>query len=67
MDLIKFIRKKFNLTILLIEHDMHLVMNICERLVVLDYGQIIARASLGISPRIPKVIKAYLGEEAIHA
>ena len=62
MNLIKFIKDKFNLTILLIEHDMSLVMGICERIVVLDYGQTIA---VGTPEQISKnetVIKAYLGE-----
>lgn len=42
MKTIEFIRDKFNITILLIEHDMSLVMGICERIVVLDYGRTIA-------------------------
>ena len=64
MNLIAFIRKEFNLTILLIEHDMKLVMGICEKLMVLDYGRIIAS---GVPEEIksnPQVIKAYLGSEA---
>jgi len=63
MQLIRFIRQKFKLTILLIEHDMNLVMGICERLVVLDYGQIIATGTPAEISRNPAVIKAYLGEE----
>ena len=63
MKLISFIRTKFNLTILLIEHDMHLVMGICERLAVLDYGRSIAEGLPEEIRRNPAVIKAYLGQE----
>ncbi|MER2010360.1 MAG: ABC transporter ATP-binding protein, partial [Psychrobacillus sp.] len=45
MDLIGFIREKFNLTILLIEHDMNLVMGVCERIYVLDHGQLLAEGT----------------------
>ena len=66
MKLISFIKDKFHLTVLLIEHDMRLVMGICERLVVLDYGRTIAAGTPQEIRQNPLVIKAYLGTEAVN-
>jgi branched-chain amino acid transport system ATP-binding protein len=61
MDMIHFIREKFHLTIVLIEHQMRVVMGICEWITVMDFGQIICRGDADLVCNDPKVIEAYLG------
>ncbi len=62
MDMIRFIRDNFDIAVLLIEHDMNLVLGICEQLKVLDYGRIIAEGDPVKVVNDPRVITAYLGE-----
>ncbi|MBO5292099.1 MAG: ABC transporter ATP-binding protein [Lachnospiraceae bacterium] len=63
LESINLIREKFKISILLIEHDMSLVMNICERIVVLNYGEILATGTPEEISQNPKVISAYLGDD----
>ena len=62
MLLIQWIRQEFNLTILLIEHQMKLVMGICERIQVLDFGETLAVGTPDMIQNHSKVLEAYLGE-----
>ncbi|MCR5304285.1 MAG: ABC transporter ATP-binding protein [Lachnospiraceae bacterium] len=62
MDMVRSIRDRFGIAILLIEHDMQLVMGICERITVLNYGMILSEGTPSEIQNDPQVIKAYLGD-----
>lgn len=65
MNFIKRIKEEFSLTIMIIEHDMKVIMGICERIYVMDYGKLIAEGCPEEIQSNPQVIKAYLGEEVL--
>lgn len=63
METIRFVRDNFDMTILLIEHDMKLVSGICEEITVLNFGQVLAQGKTAEVLNNPEVIKAYIGED----
>ncbi len=63
INLVRWVKDEFKVTVWIIEHQMRVIMNICERIQVLDFGSIIAEGTPKEIRDNPLVIKAYLGEE----
>ena len=63
VDMVKYIRDEFDLTVLLIEHDMKFVSNICDEITVLNFGKVIAQGSREEVLNNPDVIEAYIGKK----
>ena len=61
MDIIRLIREQFNVTILLIEHDMKFVSGLCDELTVLNFGTVLAQGDTKTALQDPEVIRAYIG------